>query len=95
MYKKREISSVRELLKKSSNKELESKFLTKFNNSIVIPKEYKIIKFTDSFFRASYDPNNSDDQHALSGGSLSHLKMMSSGSSKKKGIDVRKGVSIE
>jgi hypothetical protein len=61
MYKKREISSVRELLKKSSNKELESKFLTKFNNSIVIPKEYKIIKFTDSFFRASYDPNNSDE----------------------------------
>ena len=61
MYKKREIRYVRELLKKSSSEELERKFLTKFNNSIVIPKEYKIVKFTDSFFWASYDPNNSDE----------------------------------
>jgi hypothetical protein len=60
-YKNREIEHVRKFLKKSSNEELERKFLINFNNSIVIPKEYKTVQFTDSFFWASYDPNNSDE----------------------------------
>jgi len=61
IYKNREIKYVREVLKKSSNEELERKFSINFNNSIVIPKEYKVVMFTDSFFWASYDPNNSDE----------------------------------
>ena len=71
------------------------------SDSDILPEIIKDDSFEGDFdddqgetqFTSADEPSNSgDDQRINDGNSLGHLKMMSSGSSKKKDIDVRKGI---
>ncbi len=60
-----ELVSIRNDLKKTSNKLAEKKLLNDFKVECVVPKEYELIESTNNFFWATYNPQKSDEIKTL------------------------------
>lgn len=61
LFTLKEVKSIKQDLKKSSQKNIEKALFNSFGVKCVVPKKYEIVNNDSTFFWANYDPKKSDE----------------------------------